>query len=126
MAKRVEMDFASFSRITVSDCPLYFRPTSSTSKTPEIQTTPRNCRRGTSCFEPRGSWNCGWSEKAQPDWIGSFNPNEAPTGFNQTRRIWMSLNRIRTNHGLCNSLKHKWGISDSPLCECGQPQTIDS
>ncbi|KAG8237337.1 hypothetical protein J437_LFUL014543 [Ladona fulva] len=48
-----------------------------------------------------------------------FNPNEAPTGFNEPRTFWKSFNRIRANHGLCSSLKHKWGFLDSPLVLAG-------
>jgi len=47
-------------------------------------------------------------------------------GWDSTRAIWTTLNRIRTGQGRCNYyLLHKWGMVDSsPLCECGETQTI--
>jgi len=42
-----------------------------------------------------------------------------------TRAQWTTLNRIRIEQGKCNYyLLHKWGVVDSPLCECGGIQSI--
>jgi hypothetical protein len=38
--------------------------------------------------------------------------------------LWTTLNRIRNEQGKCNYLLHKWGMVESPLCGCGQIQTI--
>lgn len=53
-------------------------------------------------------------------------PFKKVPGWDSTRVIWTTLNRIRSEQGRCNYLLHKWGMVDSlaPLCECGEPQTI--
>jgi len=45
-------------------------------------------------------------------------------GWDLTRAQWTTLNHIRVEQGRCNYLLHKWGMSDSQLCECGDKQTI--
>jgi hypothetical protein len=65
-------------------------------------------------------------------WLGSEVRNsslvEDPTvkipGFNLPRALWTTLNRIRTNQGKCNYFLHKWSMVESPICSCGQKQTI--
>ncbi|VVC33100.1 Hypothetical protein CINCED_3A001511 [Cinara cedri] len=51
-------------------------------------------------------------------------PFKKVPGWDSTRAIWTTLNRIRSEQGRCNYLLHKWGMVDSPLCECGEMQTI--
>lgn len=34
------------------------------------------------------------------------------------------MNRIRTASDWCDYLLHKWGMSELPLCDCGDTQTI--
>ena len=34
------------------------------------------------------------------------------------------LNRYRTGHGLCAETEYKWGLRDSPNCDCGQVQSM--
>lgn len=41
-----------------------------------------------------------------------------------TELIWVKLNRVRTGHGCCAFLLHKWNYVDSPNCEFGEFQTI--
>lgn len=67
-------------------------------------------------------WVQEWSE-AQPN---NNMPciTESPPGTNQPRKIWCTLNRIRTQHGRCAHLMHRWGKIPSPLCDCGEVQTI--
>jgi len=45
-------------------------------------------------------------------------------GFELPRTMWSILNRIRTEQGKCKFFLHKCKIIDTPLCECGQVQTI--
>lgn len=47
------------------------------------------------------------------------------TGTNLDRQKWVKLNRIRSGYGRCGDSLHKWGLADSPSCDCGAPrQTI--
>lgn len=42
------------------------------------------------------------------------------------RKAWRNLNRLRTGHGRCNEMLHKWGYIDDPSCCCGNPyQTMN-
>jgi len=52
------------------------------------------------------------------------DPTQRAPGFDCPRAIWTNLNRIRTDKGNCNYFLHKWKIKNSPLCDCGQTQTI--
>lgn len=53
------------------------------------------------------------------------DPNERLPGFELNRKDWLQLNRVRSNHGRCKSLLHKWDPGISPACDCGnQMQTI--
>lgn len=52
-------------------------------------------------------------------------PTNKPPGHNLPRKEWATLNRIRTGHGRCGYLMHKWNVVPTPNCECGNPyQTI--
>ena len=72
--------------------------------------------------------NAQWREK----WLNAIVPNKQlvsdPTtplpGFNLPRRKWSMLNRYRSGHGVCAETEHKWGLRDSPNCECGQVQSM--
>ena len=35
------------------------------------------------------------------------------------------MNRFRTGQGPCRANLHKWGLTQSPSCDCGQPQTMN-
>lgn len=43
-------------------------------------------------------------------------------GFDLERRAWATVNRIRTNQGRSNYCLFKWGIINSPNCDCGPTQ----
>jgi hypothetical protein len=42
-----------------------------------------------------------------------------PPEFDLRRREWVILNRFRTSQGKCAHLMHRWGYSDSAVCDCG-------
>ncbi|KAF0706170.1 Uncharacterized protein FWK35_00034662 [Aphis craccivora] len=65
-------------------------------------------------------WNAETQSESRPD----KEPFKKVPGWDTTRAIWTTLNRIRSEQGICNYLLHKWGMVDSPLCECGETQTI--
>ena len=51
---------------------------------------------------------------------GAIGGDELP------RRQWTTLNRLRTGVGRFNVSMRKWGLADSAVCECGDPeQTAD-
>ena len=50
------------------------------------------------------------------------DPSEKVPGFNLPRKIWCTLNRLRTGHGRCNSFLFKWNSIESPSCECGEEE----
>jgi len=52
------------------------------------------------------------------------DPIQRVSGFELPRAMWSALNRIRTEQVKCKFLLHKWKVTDTPLCECGQIQTI--
>ncbi|KAI5726259.1 hypothetical protein M8J77_025912 [Diaphorina citri] len=45
-----------------------------------------------------------------------------PPGMNLPRKTWVTLNRIRTNHGICADMMFKWGKAISSQCDCGDPK----
>ena len=53
------------------------------------------------------------------------DPTKVVNGTDLQRRSWIRLNRIRTGQGNCALLLHRWQIIESPLCQCGEIQTID-
>jgi len=39
--------------------------------------------------------------------------------------VTWKLNRFRTGQGPCRANLHKWGLAQSPSCDCGQRQTMN-
>ena len=35
------------------------------------------------------------------------------------------MNRFQTDQGPCHANFHKWGVAQSPSCDCGQQQTMN-
>ncbi|CAI6361644.1 unnamed protein product [Macrosiphum euphorbiae] len=77
-------------------------------------------------FDMMTQWEQTWAAAAENDNIlGNISPGHIPTGFDLQRNLWCTLNRIRTSHGRCADSLHKWGMRDSPECDCGaEKQTI--
>jgi len=54
------------------------------------------------------------------------HPNIRQPGFDLPRHTWSLINRFRTGQGLCRAANlHKWGLAQSPSCDCGQRQTMN-
>lgn len=67
-----------------------------------------------------------WTTEALPHERRTLDLLEQVPGMELPRHEWKTLNRIRTSHGLCRDSLHKWGINQSPSCDCGEPrQTIN-
>ncbi|KAE9532084.1 hypothetical protein AGLY_010286 [Aphis glycines] len=77
-------------------------------------------------FDMMTQWEQTWAAVAENDNIlCNISPGHIPTGFDLQRNLWCTLNRIRTSHGRCADSLHKWGMRDSPKCDCGaEKQTI--
>lgn len=70
-------------------------------------------------------WRTDWRNRAHPRWHTLFESPKHPAGFHLPRKTWVTLNRIRTGHGRCGSLMHRWNLRPDPGCDCGaQEQTI--
>lgn len=70
-------------------------------------------------------WKKWWYESNVRNRELISDPTVEVNGTELPRLLWSRLNRIRTGHGCCAYLTHKWGIVTSPLCECGEPQTME-
>jgi hypothetical protein len=75
-------------------------------------------------FDTMDAWKVRWEAS---DAVNHSMPciSVKPPGFDQPRRLWSALNRIRTGHGRCADFFHKCGWLDSPACDCGaEKQTV--
>jgi hypothetical protein len=76
-------------------------------------------------FKLEDEWKIAWNNDNVINNELVNDPNNKVPGFSLDRKSWVTLNRIRTNQGRCNYSLHKWGIIDSPQCDCGATeQTI--
>lgn len=75
-------------------------------------------------FNISEKWMHSWrSAASNHDTI--IDPVKPLSGFNLPRKEWSKLNRIRTGCTKCRHMLYKWGLADSPSCDCGAPdQTI--
>jgi len=75
--------------------------------------------------EPIRLWKKQWKLVESRNKTLVTDPTIKVPGWELTGARWTALNRIRTEQGRCNYLLHKWGMADSPLCECGDIQSIN-
>ena len=69
-----------------------------------------------------------WSVRDQLPSLESLPPpsENLPNGMSFARREWVALNRARAGVGRTNNNLHRWGLSDSAACPCGEPnQTMN-
>jgi Reverse transcriptase (RNA-dependent DNA polymerase)/Endonuclease-reverse transcriptase len=71
-------------------------------------------------FSIADAWITKWSENLPVNGDLILDPNARPPGFEFRRREWVLLNRFRTNHGRCAFLMHRWRLTESPNCDCGE------
>lgn len=75
-------------------------------------------------FDIKEEWRKRWNAGAATQQCVQ-DPTASLPGFHLERSVWTRLNRIRTGHARCNATMHKWGLRDSPACDCGaQEQTV--
>ena len=48
------------------------------------------------------------------------DPTIRQPGFHLPRHTRSLMNRFRTAQGPCRANLHKWGLVESPSCDCGQ------
>jgi len=53
------------------------------------------------------------------------DPTVRQPGFDLPRQSWSLMNHFQTGKGPCRANLHKWGLSQSPSCDCGQRQTTN-
>jgi hypothetical protein len=71
-------------------------------------------------FSGSEQWKLEWQNAAIHNKNLIQDPTEEVPGFDHPRKIWSQVNRLRTCHGRCNDMLHKWNADQSPLCECGR------
>jgi hypothetical protein len=72
---------------------------------------------------PEDLWKKIWRDENVVNGLVN-DPTQRVPGFELPRAMWTALNRIRTEQGKFHFLLHKRKMVDTPLCECGQVQTI--
>lgn len=72
-----------------------------------------------------GLWKKRWELSETRNKTLVPDPTIKVPGWDLTRAQWTALNCIRTEQGRCNYLLLKWEMADSPLCECGEIQSIN-
>lgn len=76
-------------------------------------------------FDLNREWKVAWENENLLNSDLIDDPTKKVSGYDLKRRTWITVNRIRTNHGRCNHSLHKWGLISSPSCDCGDlDQTI--
>nr|CAI5858286.1 unnamed protein product [Callosobruchus analis] len=76
-------------------------------------------------FNTHDKWIEYWETSMPAHLNHNGDPTACMTGMESPRHVWKALNRIRTSHGVCRDSLHRWGMADSPSCDCGAPsQTI--
>lgn len=72
--------------------------------------------------EARDNTPDAWQTEWQRERFGGIQVDNVRTpvlGTDLPRKIWVRLNRIRTEQGRCNELMHRWKFRESPMCDCG-------
>lgn len=66
----------------------------------------------------KSAWREEWQTLNTTQSYENLDPTQLPTGFNLSREEWTTLNRIRSGHGRCGHLLHKWAALPTPNCDC--------
>ena len=61
---------------------------------------------------------------AQPHYTVT-DPAIRQPGFHVPRHTWSLMNHFWTGQGRCRANLHKWGLTQSPSCDCGHRQTMN-
>lgn len=73
-------------------------------------------------FDGWEAWKTAWLNNGVNSLLFNFDAHSSGSEeFKLPRKIWCNLNRLRTEHGNCNELLHKWKFIENPSCSCGHP-----
>ena len=70
-------------------------------------------------------WREGWSSASVVSHTIVTDPTIRQPGFNLPHHTRSLINCFRTGQGTCHAKLHKWGLAQSPSCDCGQRQTMN-
>jgi len=70
-------------------------------------------------------WREDWSSASVVNHTIVTNPTIRQPGFDPPHHTWSLLNRFRTCLGPCRANLRKWGLTQSPPCDCGERQTMN-
>nr|CAI5856365.1 unnamed protein product [Callosobruchus analis] len=76
-------------------------------------------------FNLTNSWKGRWQATCPQHCQALPCITERLPGYELPRKVWSTLNRIRTKHGRCADSLYTWGKIPTPNCDCGADrQTI--
>ena len=70
-------------------------------------------------------WREDWSSASVVNHTIVTDPTIRQPGFDLPRYAWSLVNCFRTGQGPRHSNLHKWGLAQSPSCDCCQRQTMN-
>ena len=70
-------------------------------------------------------WTEDWSLASVLNHTIVTYPAIQQPGFHLPRHTQSLVNRFRTGQGPCRANLHRWGLAQSPSCDCGQWQTMN-
>ena len=70
-------------------------------------------------------WREDWPSASVVNHTIVTDPTIRRPDFDLRRHTWSLVNRFRTGQGPCRANLHKWGLAQSPSCDCGQRQTMN-
>jgi len=70
-------------------------------------------------------WREDWSSASVVNHTIVTGPTIRHPGFILPRHTWSLMNHFRTDQGPCHANLHKWGLAQSPSCDCSQRQTTN-
>lgn len=91
------------------------------SRKPPIETA-KQLINGLNGLDLYQQWKVAWPQTINPSAIFDLETHSSRSNeFTLPRKIWCNLNRLRTGHGRCNYMMHKWKMVENPSWECGEP-----
>ena len=66
-----------------------------------------------------------WSTASVVNHTTATDPTIRQPDFHLLHHTWSLMNCFRTGQGPCRANLHKWGLFQSPSCDCGQRQTMN-
>lgn len=76
-------------------------------------------------FNLQDKWKEKWEQSHLRSPLFDFDADRS-TEFDLQRKLWTTLNRLRTCHGRTKSMMKKWNYVEDASCDCGhENQTVD-